>query len=115
MKRGKRDKRERKAGKSRVMSFSQREASLRNNLSARGEEVKKKGVMKGTENYQTQEKGKKPPHTGATMLTVRNGRWMFIIKSLYDITEWPHKHTADLPSSAHTLLNNYYIVTPHQT
>lgn len=42
MKRGKRDKRERKAGKSRVMSFSQREASLRNNLSARGEEVKKK-------------------------------------------------------------------------
>jgi len=45
------------------------------------------------------------------MLTVRSGRWIFIIKSLYDINRInalnghrgePHKHTADLPSSTHT-------------
>lgn len=45
----KRDERKRKAGKSRVMSFSQREASLMNNLSAQGGRSKKKLVMEGTE------------------------------------------------------------------
>lgn len=65
MKRGKRDKRDerkRKAGKSRVMSFSQREASLRNNLSAQGEEVKKR-VMQGTEKtIKHKKKGRNTTH-----------------------------------------------------
>lgn len=43
-----RDERKRKAGKSRVKSFSRRDASLMNNLSAREGKVREK-VMEGTE------------------------------------------------------------------
>lgn len=39
-------------------------------------------VMDGTEKTTTHKKRETPPHTGATMLTVRNGREIFIIKSL---------------------------------
>lgn len=54
----KRDERKRKAGKSRVMSFSQREASLMNNLSAQGGRSKKCSDGRDRENYKTQEKGR---------------------------------------------------------
>lgn len=106
MKRGKRDKRKRKAGKSRVMSFSQREASLRNNLSAQGEEVKKKEWCKGQRKLSNTRKREETPHTGATMLTVPNGRWIFIIKSLYDINRINvlngHTNTRLTYQAAHT-------------